>query len=83
VRRCLALFDPSERLRYSTIFVGAVAEGLRQREAERARGLEVNQQFESPGLSVAVFLAIRSIDRISRAMCTSKSRSASIVTAFR
>jgi hypothetical protein len=65
------------------IFVGAIEERLRQREAERTNGLKANQQFESPGLSVAVFLAIRSIDRISRAMCTSKSCSASIVTAFR
>jgi hypothetical protein len=40
------------------IFVGAVKEGLRQREAERTSGLQVDQQFESPRLSVAVFLAI-------------------------
>jgi hypothetical protein len=39
------------------IFVGAVEEGLRQREAERTSGLKVNQQFEAPGLLVAVFLA--------------------------
>jgi hypothetical protein len=29
----------SEQLRYPMIFVGAVEEGLRQREAERASGL--------------------------------------------
>jgi hypothetical protein len=39
------------------IFVGAVEAQLRQREAERTSGLNINQQFESLGLSVAVFLA--------------------------
>src|SRR6516165_10055440 len=49
------------RVRVAALFedpLGAVEEGLRQREAKRKSGLWVDQQFESLGVSVAVFLAI-------------------------